>query len=474
MDSKVKRVLIIGGGEAGAMVIKELLDHKELSMKPVAVIDDDKTKQGTRIYGVVVVGGRGRIMNIVKTKKIHEIIIAMPSVSNSIIHDIIEICKETKCRLKRLPGVYEWIDDQVIIQQIRDVDIEDLLGREPVRCDLEAISHYIKDQVILVTGAGGSIGSELCRQIAVMGPLKLVILDNYENNAFYLEQELHSRFPQLDLKVCMGSIQDATRINQIFSDCRPTVVFHAAAHKHVPLMEANPTEAIKNNIFGTLHVAEAADRYGATKFVLISTDKAVNPTNIMGATKRVAEMIIQAMDKHSATEYTAVRFGNVLGSNGSVLTLFRQQIERGGPLTVTHPEVTRFFMTIPEAVQLVIQAGALAKGGEIFVLDMGSPVRIMDLARDYIRLSGLEPDKDIQIEIIGLRPGEKLYEELLLSDEGLQATTHHKIFIGQPTFSDLAKLKEELEQLSMMLAGNQQELIACMQRLVPTYTSAFV
>ena len=464
-----KRVMIVGAGEAGAMVIKELKNHPEMGLKPVAAIDDDKAKQGARILGVPVYGGREYIKEIAERKAIDEIIVAMPSVPRSEIRSILNECKKTKCRLRTLPGIYELINGKITVKHIRDVQIEDLLGREPVKINLEEVSQYLEDKVVLVTGGGGSIGSELCRQVARFKPRKLLILDIYENNAYMLHQELFRHYPELDQEVLIASIQDRPRIEAIFSKYRPDVVFHAAAHKHVPLMEGNPTEAIKNNVFGTLNVAECADKYGAKRFVLISTDKAVNPTNIMGATKRVAEMIIQAMDAHSKTEFVAVRFGNVLGSNGSVIPLFKKQIEEGGPVTVTHPEVNRYFMTIPEAVQLVIQAGAMAKGGEIFVLDMGEPVKIVDLARDLIRLSGFEPDVDIKIEFTGLRPGEKLYEELLMAEEGLTATKHEKIFIGKPLFSDLDTLRKELDNLKHILMGSDEGLVEYIARLVPTY-----
>ncbi|NLM04713.1 MAG: polysaccharide biosynthesis protein, partial [Clostridiales bacterium] len=405
-----KRIMIIGAGQAGAMVIKELKRHGDLNSKAVAIIDDDESKLGARIHGVPVLGDRYHIRKIAEAKKVDEIIIAIPSGSKNEVRKIVEECSRTKCKLKILPGIYEIIDGQVSIKEIRDVEIEDLLGRDPIKVDLDEISSYLTDKVVLVTGGGGSIGSELCRQIASFHPSKLLILDIYENNAYDIQNELKMTCPKLDLEVLIASIRDKERLNEIFSQYKPEVVFHAAAHKHVPLMEASPQEAVKNNIFGTKNVAECAHEFGSRRFVLISTDKAVNPTNIMGATKRVAEMLIQSMDKMSKTEFVAVRFGNVLGRNGSVIPLFKKQIAAGGPVTVTDPEMTRYFMTIPEAVQLVIQAGSMAKGGEIFILDMGDPVKIMDLAKNLIRLSGFEPDVDMDIEIIGLRPGEKLYE----------------------------------------------------------------
>jgi FlaA1/EpsC-like NDP-sugar epimerase len=464
-----KRVMIIGAGEAGAMVIKELKNHPEMCLKPVAVIDDDKAKHKSKILGIPVYGGREFIQRVAEQKAIDEIIVAIPSAPKDEIRKILHECKKTKCKLKTLPGVYELIDGKVTIKQIRDVQIEDLLGREPVKVDIDEISQYLSGQVVLVTGGGGSIGSELCRQIARFNPKKLLILDIYENSTYMLHRELLKHYPHLNQEVIIASVQDRPRMEAIFDKYRPQIVFHAAAHKHVPLMESNPTEAIKNNVFGTLNTAECADKYGAKRFVLISTDKAVNPTNIMGATKRIAEMIIQSMDANSDTEFVAVRFGNVLGSNGSVIPIFKKQIEEGGPVTVTHPEINRYFMTIPEAVQLVIQAGAMAKGGEIFVLDMGEPVKIVDLARDLIRLSGLEPDVDIKIEFTDLRPGEKLYEELLTAEEGLATTRHEKIFIGKPVYNDIHSLKKELDNLKQIIMGSDEDLVVHMEKIVPTY-----
>lgn len=475
-DLERKRVLVIGGGKAGSMIIKEMYNNPQIHKYPVAVIDDDREKYRRKIHGVPILGTRQDIGRIVKDKKIDEILIAMPSASKQEIKEIANICKGTKCSLKTLPGVYEIIDGKVDIKKIRDIEIEDLLGRDPVRVDLKEISTYLTDEVVLVTGGGGSIGSELCRQIASFSPEKLIIFDIYENNAYEIQQELKRKYgKQLNLEVFIGTIRDRNRLEQIFKLHKPQVVFHAAAHKHVPLMENSPTEAIKNNVFGTINVAECADKYGAKKFVLISTDKAVNPTNIMGATKRIAEIIVQALDKKSKTEFVAVRFGNVLGSNGSVIPLFRKQILEGGPVTVTDPEVTRYFMTIPEAVQLVIQAGAMAAGGEIFVLDMGEPVKILDLARDLIKLSGLEPDVDIKIEYTGLRPGEKLYEELLMAEEGLEETKHEKIFIGRPVYSDLGQLKQEIDLLKALLMKEDRDLIeVVVKKLVPGYNRRVV
>ena len=463
------RVMVIGAGEAGSMVIRELQTHSELKSTPVAVIDDDYKKHNARIHGVPIVGDRFDIKSMVETYGIDEIIVALPSVPKRELSEILNLCKETKRKLKTLPGVYELINENVSIKNIRDVNIEDLLGRDQVDLDIKEISSYIENEVVLVTGGGGSIGSELCRQIARFNPGKLLILDIYENNAYDLQQELKRTYKDgLDMEVIIASVRDKRRLENIFEAYRPGVIFHAAAHKHVPLMEVNPEEAVKNNIKGTLNVAQCADRFEAKKFVLISTDKAVNPTNTMGATKRAAEMIIQAMDKQSRTEFTAVRFGNVLGSNGSVIPLFKKQIEAGGPVTVTHPEITRYFMTIPEAARLVIQAGAMAKGGEIFILDMGESVKIVDLARDLIKLSGLEPEVDIKIEFTGLRPGEKLYEELLLAEEGVEGTRHKSIFIGKPLEINYDDLMEKINELDKSLYDGQK-IRVCLSSIVTTY-----
>lgn len=464
-----KRVMVVGAGQAGALVIKELKNHDELCSKPVVVVDDDDTKLGKTINGVPVLGDRYHIKKLVERKKIDEIIIAMPSASKSEIREVVEECSRTKCKLRIVPGMFELIDGKVSIKEIRDVDIEDLLGRESVKVDVEEMSYYLKSKVVLVTGGGGSIGSELCRQIATFEPKKLIILDIYENNAYDIQNELRRNYPELNMDVLIASIRDRKRLEEIFAKYNPNVVFHAAAHKHVPLMETSPQEAIKNNVFGTLNVAECADMYKAEKFVLISTDKAVNPTNVMGATKRMAEMVVQTMSKKSDTEFVAVRFGNVLGSNGSVIPLFKNQISSGGPVTVTHSEVTRYFMTIPEAVQLVIQAGAMAQGGEIFVLDMGEPVKIVDLAENLIRLSGFEPYKDIDIQFVGLRPGEKLYEELLMDEEGLTETKHNKIFIGRPLNIDYKVLMAQLTTLRELINSDREDLMSQIEHMVPTY-----
>ena len=394
----------------------------------------------------------------------------MPSAPQSEIRDILNICKETGCEMKVLPGLYQMIRGEVSISKLRKVEIEDLLGREPIRIRLDEIMDYVSGKVVLVTGGGGSIGSELCRQVAAHDPKQLIIFDIYENNAYDIQQELKRKFPELNLVVLIGSVRNTHRINSVFEKYRPDIVYHAAAHKHVPLMEDSPNESIKNNVFGTYKTAMAADRYGTKRFVLISTDKAVNPTNIMGASKRICEMVIQMMNRHSKTEFVAVRFGNVLGSNGSVIPLFKKQIEKGGPVTVTHPDIIRYFMTIPEAVSLVLQAGALAKGGEIFVLDMGEPVKILDLAENLIRLSGYKPYEDIDIEFTGLRPGEKLYEELLMSEEGLQETSNKLIHIGKPIEFDEEKFREQLDTLKKMADQDSDSIRQMVQEIVPTYT----
>lgn len=471
---KHTNVLVIGAGSAGSMVIKELREHPELRRVPVAVLDEDENKWKTRIHSVPVLGGMNLLQDTVDRLLITEIIIAIPSANEQNIWEIINQCKETGCRLRRLPGVYKILDGKVSIKQIQDVKIEDLLGRPPVTLDSEGISSSISGKVVLVTGAGGSIGSELCRQVSRFKPSLLILLDIYENNMYELQLELERIDPDSPRKVLIGSVRDKIRIDQLFSTYGPDIVFHAAAHKHVPLMEDSPGEAIKNNVFGTINVAEAASRYKAQRFVLISTDKAVNPTNVMGASKRVAELAIQYLNKNSQTEFVAVRFGNVLGSNGSVIPIFQRQIAMGGPVLVTHPEVTRFFMTIPEAVQLVIQASAMAKGGEIFVLDMGKPVKIVDLARDLIKLSGFKPDVDIPIEFIGLRPGEKLYEELHLDDESVDTTCHDKIFVlKNDCTNDIQSYRQEIENLrTTLLQFSNSEVVNVLKQVIPSFKPA--
>lgn len=469
-----KRALIIGAGNAGALVARELKHSPESALYPVAFIDDDPTKLHLEVVGLPVVGSREDISSIVEQYKIDTIIIAMPSAPRGEIAKVIDICKESGTHIKLLPRVSDLIDGKVSVKKIRDVSMEDLLGRDPVDVDLAGIADYVSHQVVLVTGAGGSIGSELCRQIAPFSPKKLLLLGHGENSIYNIELELRASFPDVMLETIIADIQDRRRMEEVFVSHRPQVVFHAAAHKHVPLMERNPEEAVKNNIFGTKNVAECASQHGASHFVLISTDKAVNPTSVMGATKRVAEMIVQSLDKVSDTKFAAVRFGNVLGSRGSVIPVFKQQIVNGGPVTVTHPDMVRFFMTIPEAVQLVIQAGAFARGGEVFILDMGKPVRIADLARDLIRLSGLEPDRDIKIIYTGIRPGEKLYEEILTAEEGTAATRHDRIFVGKPSDISLDKLDFMLRKLEHVVLkkekpGDPEEIKGLIEQLVPTF-----
>ncbi|SHH46881.1 polysaccharide biosynthesis protein [Clostridium grantii] len=467
-----KKVMIIGAGYTGSLIIKEMLSNVHLGYSPQAVIDDNRSKWGSYINKVKVVGGRNQIRNYVKKENIEIIVIAIAKISQKEKVEIINICKETGCELKIIPAYNEILNDDVFLSKMRDVAVEDLLGRDTVQLDMEGISVYLENRVVLVTGGGGSIGSELCRQISKFKPKQLLVLDIYENNAYDLQNELKTLFPNLNLTVLIASIRDKKRLEAIFAKFKPEVVFHAAAHKHVPLMEESPGEAIKNNVFGTLNLVECADKHGVDRFVQISTDKAVNPTNVMGATKRICEMIIQAIDKTSETKFVAVRFGNVLGSNGSVIPLFKKQIAAGGPVTLTHKDITRFFMTIPEAAQLVLQAGAFAGGGEIFVLDMGKPVKIYDLASDLIKLSGFEPEKEVKIEITGLRPGEKLYEELLMDEEDLGKTKHEKIFIGQPADISFEKLKNKLGGVRLLLEAEDDEMVfAVVRDLVPTYCS---
>ena len=468
-DGGKKKLLIIGAGDAAVMLIKEIRKHKELGYSIIGLIDDDSNKVNKRICGVKVLGGRDEIERISKQYKIDDIIVAIPSASQKTKREIFNRCKNTNCKLKTLPGIFELIDNKVNIKKIRDVNIEDLLGREEVQLNNDVIKKYVEQEVVLVTGGGGSIGSELCRQLAQFNPSKLLILDIYENGAYNLQIELMHKHPELKIEVLIASIRDLERLDKIFKEYRPCVVFHAAAHKHVPMMEDNPSEAVKNNIIGTYNLLNCSNKHSVKKFVQISTDKAVNPTNIMGATKRFCEIMVQAFDKISETEYVAVRFGNVLGSNGSVIPLFREQIARGGPVTVTHPEINRFFMTIPEAAQLVIQAGAMAEGGEIFVLDMGQPVKIADLARDLIILSGLKPGEDIKIEYTGLRKGEKLYEELLMSEVALTSTEHDKIFVEKPMEYDMNYIENSIEQFREVARGDKEEIFKLMEEKVTTY-----
>lgn len=469
MENRSK-VLIVGAGSAGNLILKEMFDNPQLNMYPVGIIDDDENKLGKSYYNISVIGTTSEIEQIAKNLKIDEIIFSIANINRKRKKEIIQICKNTKCKLKTIPGIYELIDGKVSIKKIRDVDIEDLLGRESIQIRDKEVLYFIKGKKVLVTGAGGSIGSELCRQISSLNPKELILVDIYENNVYELQQELIRKYKNLELKVLIASIRDKSRMEEIFINYQPEIVFHAAAHKHVPLMEDSPCEAIKNNVFGTLNMAELSSKYKVKRFVLISTDKAVNPTNIMGATKRCCEMIVQTLNKSSITEFVAVRFGNVLGSNGSVVPLFKKQIEEGGPVKVTHPEITRFFMTISEAVSLVLEAGAIARGGEIFVLNMGEPVKILDLAKNLIELSGLEPDVDIKIEFTGLRPGEKLYEEILMDEEGLRETSKSKIYIGQPIEVDEGELFDRLRSLKLLVdTEDEDEVRHAMKNLVPTY-----
>ncbi len=464
-----KRTMLIGGGQAGSMVLREFQFSAHSENNVVCIIDDDLSKHGSYMRGVKIVGGRDDILHMAEKYGVEEIVLAIPSASRRERLDILDICHLTGCSLRTLPGLYQLANGEVSIQSIKHVDIEDLLGRDTVKTDLNEVKAYVQDKVVLVTGGGGSIGSELCRQAAAMGPKQLIVFDIYENNAYDLQMELRHRHPELDLVVLIGSVRDETRVNNIFAKYHPDLVCHAAAHKHVPLMEDSPFEAIKNNVFGTYNVARAADRFGTQRFILISTDKAVNPTNVMGASKRICEMVVQTVNERSKTEFVAVRFGNVLGSAGSVIPLFRKQIKEGGPVTVTHKEVIRYFMTIPEAVQLIFQANAYANGGEIFVLDMGEPVKIDNLARNMIRLSGFEPDVDIKIEYTGLRPGEKLYEELLMSGEGLKKTKNDLIYIGSEVDFDKAEFEENLMELKAINETSERALRDKIAQIVPTY-----
>jgi len=465
-----KRIMIIGAGEASSLLIKEMKNNKRSIYEPIVAVDDDNKKHNSQINGVLVVGGREKIIKAAMDRNIEEIVLAMPSAKKKETLEIIDICQKTGCKLKVLPSVYSLVNEEVSIKEIRDVTVEDLLQRDEILLSIEEISVYLKDKIILVTGGGGSIGSELCRQIASYKPKSLLIFEIYENGAYDLQNELVQKYKdELDIKVIIGSIRDKERLNYVFSKFNPEIVFHAAAHKHVPLMEFNPQEAVKNNVFGTLNLAECANQHNCKKFVLISTDKAVNPASIMGATKRIAELIVRYMNSISGTQFSAVRFGNVLGSNGSVVPLFKRQIEYGGPITITHPEVTRYFMTIPEAVSLVIQSGAMMKGGEIFVLDMGKPVKIVDLARSLITLSGLKPDVDIDIEYVGLRPGEKLYEELLTSEDGVDVTKNDKIFIEKAKEIEYEKYIQEIKSFDPGDFESSEKVIEFIKRLVPAY-----
>ncbi|WP_426350450.1 polysaccharide biosynthesis protein [Alloiococcus sp. CFN-8] len=468
-----KRVLIVGAGYAGINILKDIKMSPQYAYEPVGFIDDSPYKKGSIVSGIKVLGNVSEIKAIASMYRIDTIILAIPSLDKEERRRLLKICSESGCETKTIPGGWELLKEKPFISQVRGIDLKDILGREQVKLDNKGIEEYIRDQRVMVTGGGGSIGSELCRQIVNYKPQELIILDIYENNAYDLQNELLRSYPELNLKVLIASVRDKRRLEKIFKEYKPSVVFHAAAHKHVPLMETSPGEAIKNNVMGTLNTAECADRFGVKRFVLISTDKAVNPTNVMGASKRLCEMVIQSINSISSTEFVAVRFGNVLGSNGSVIPLFEKQIKAGGPVTVTHEEITRYFMLIPEAAQLVLQAGAYAKGGEIFVLDMGKPIKIYNMAEDLIRLSGLEPHKDIRIEVTGLRPGEKLYEELLMSEEGLMETAHEKIFIGRPGEFDFDTVKKQIKEiLDVIYMGNREQVKDKIAEVVPTYCRA--
>ncbi|MCI9662256.1 MAG: polysaccharide biosynthesis protein [Lachnospiraceae bacterium] len=463
-------VMVIGAGEAANLIIKEIVNSNFSTMVIKCIIDDDSGKWGRFIQGIKVVGGREKIIECADIFGIDEIIVAMPSISRVQMSEILDICKETNCKLRSLPGMYQLVNGEVSVSKLRDVEVEDLLGRDPIEVDLDSILGYVKGKRVMVTGGGGSIGSELCRQIAGHKPAQLIIVDIYENNAYDIQQELQADHPELNLVVLIASVRNTNRVNWIFEHYKPEIVYHAAAHKHVPLMETSPNEAVKNNVFGTWKTVQAAAMNGTKRFVMISTDKAVNPTNIMGASKRICEMIIQTFNKHYDTEFVAVRFGNVLGSNGSVIPLFKKQILAGGPVTVTHPDIIRYFMTIPEAVSLVLQAGAYAKGGEIFVLDMGKPVKILDLAKNLIRLSGYRVDEDIKIEFTGLRPGEKLYEELLMEEEGLRETANKLIFVGKPIEIDEMRFFAQLRDLKEASKNESADIRTMIREIVPTYT----
>ena len=506
-ETYTSRVMLIGAGAAGQMILRDSMKSKETNVKICCIIDDNSNKWNRYIEGVPIVGGREEILLNVEKYHIDKIFLAIPSASAEEKRDILNICKETGCELKNLPGLYQFVTGEVSIKAMKDVAVEDLLGRDPIQVNMEEIFQYIRGKTILVTGGGGSIGSELCRQIAGHEPRQLIIFDIYENNAYDIEQELKEKYPYLNLKVLIGSVRDSRRIQQVFETYQPEIVYHAAAHKHVPLMEVSPCEAIKNNVIGTYKTAYAAMLNGCQRFVLISTDKAVNPTNIMGASKRLCEMVIQAFDRaikegtvnqlpnlftHKEEklvkiqtlrmnagkensirmEFVAVRFGNVLGSNGSVIPLFKKQIQKGGPVTVTHPDIIRYFMTIPEAVSLVLQAGTYAKGGEIFVLDMGVPVKIDTLARNLIKLSGYKPDIDIKVTYTGLRPGEKLYEEKLMAEEGMRKTPNKLIHIGNPIPFDQEQFLLQLNDLMQAAYENRGDIRRIVEQMVSTYHPA--
>ena len=464
-----ENVMIIGAGEAGRTLVTEFETSAHLNRRVACFVDDNPGKRGKRLGGVPIVGDRYDIPKAVLEYDISRIIYAIPSGSAGTRKEILDICATTGCQVQVLPGIYQLVNGDVSVSKLRKVDPQDMLGRDPIEVNMDEIYDFVSGKVVLVTGGGGSIGSELCRQIAKANPKQLVIFDIYENNAYDIQMELQRTCPDLNLEVLIGSVRNTARINYVMRTYQPELVFHAAAHKHVPLMEDSPNEAIKNNVFGTYKTAQAAAKYGVKRFVLISTDKAVNPTNIMGASKRLCEMVVQMMNRQSETEFVAVRFGNVLGSNGSVIPLFQKQIEAGGPVTVTHPDIIRYFMTIPEAVSLVLQAGCYAKGGEIFVLDMGEPVKIDTMARNLIRFSGYEPDVDIMVEYTGLRPGEKLYEELLMKEEGMQDTANKLIHIGKPIEMDDELFKEQLKRLEEAYKVETTDMKELVAEIVPTY-----
>lgn len=468
-ERKPDNIMVIGAGEAGTVLIREIQTSELVHGAVRCVLDDDKSKHGKYLRNVPIVGDRNDILRCVKEYKIDKICIALPKLSAKELKPILDICKETECEIQKVVGIYQQLNGEVSTTQLKKITIEDLLGREPIKIDLDKILGYVQDRVVMVTGGSGSIGSELCRQIITKQPKKLIILDIYENSTYILQRELMRTRPDLDFEVIIASVRDVDRMRGIFEQFHPELIFHAAAYKHVPLMEACPNEAVKNNVLGTLNIVKLADEYGVKKFIQISTDKAVNPTNIMGASKRICEMIIQSYNKRSKTEYVAVRFGNVLGSNGSVVPLFKQQIEEGGPITVTHPDIIRYFMTIPEAVSLVLMAGAYANGGEIFVLDMGEPVKILDLAKNMIRLAGLREGEDIHIEYIGLRPGEKLYEELLMAEEGMKETENSLIYIGHPIDFDEKALYDMLDQMKAEANNEHADMRQMVKEIVPTY-----
>ena len=468
-DSQPIVTMVVGAGAAGYMLVREMKNSQHLNRKIPCIIDNDPQKQGTYLQGIPVFGPKEAIPEYAKKYGIEEIIIAIPTLSAESQRDLLEICQETACKVQILPGIYQMVNKEIDVSMLRDVCIEDLLGRDPIQLHMDKIAEYIGGKVILVTGGGGSIGSEICRQVALHNPRQLILVDIYENNAYNLQMELQREYPDLDLVTLIASVRDKKRMDDIFETYRPDIVYHAAAHKHVPLMEDSPNEAIKNNVLGTFNVAAAADKYKVKRMVLISTDKAVRPTNVMGASKRICELIVQAFNQLSPTEYAAVRFGNVLGSNGSVIPLFSKQIKEGGPVTVTHPDIIRYFMTIPEAVNLVLQCGAYAQGSEIFILDMGKPVKILDMAKKMIRLSGHVPDQDIKIEFTGLRPGEKLYEELLIDEKNLVRTKNERIFVVQMNEVDAQGICDQLQKLIDMAYDETKDIRPAIKQIVPEY-----